>query len=94
MAQTIADITITNTWQSLNTASGLVVGTAMIIQNKSTNWVVLAEGSQPSVNDLDGVYITSLSHLEASKIAKAGSLEIWARTVENGDEAKLSVQEG
>lgn len=94
MAQTIADITLDETWQSLNTLTGLAVGTAMVINNKSNSTCLLSEGTQPTVGSSQGVPITSWHHTESIKIIPVSSLEIWGRVPADTGTAKLSVQEG
>lgn len=93
MAQTIADITITPTWQSLNTLSGIAIGSAMTIDNKSTSLVLLAEGTQPSASSKDGVPLTTYRGTNSTKIIPSGSLEIWARIEAASSTAKITVQE-
>lgn len=80
MAQTIPDITVTTSWQSLNTLSGIAVGEPMFIQNKGRIGVYLAEGTQPSAGSKDGVYL-GISLWNSDKInVESGSLEIWVRS--------------
>ena len=93
MSQTIADKIVTPIWQSLNTLSSIPIGTEMIVHNKSTSLMILAEGTQPDVNSLDGVPLTSYRDNGASRIIASGSLEIWVRINGNTSEGKLSVQE-
>lgn len=93
MAQTIPDITITTAWQSLNTLSGIAVGTAMAADNKSTTLVLLAEGTQPSANDLDGVPLTTYRDTKSTRTIVAGSLEIWARVGASSSTGRITVQE-
>lgn len=93
MAQTLPDITIGNTWVSLNASTGIAVGTTFKVQNKSTTWVILQESStQPLNTDTKGELVTDLFHTEPSKIIAAGSLEIWAKSTIDGRLATVSVQ--
>lgn len=93
MAQTLPDITIGNTWVSLNAERSIAVGTAFKVQNKSTTWVILQESStQPLNTDTKGELVTDLFHAEPSKIIAAGSLEIWAKSTIDGRLATVSVQ--
>ena len=43
MAQSLADVVVTSTWQSINTTTGIAVGTKMLITNKSTVPMVVWE---------------------------------------------------
>lgn len=92
MAQTIADIPITPTWQSLNTLSGIPVGAAMQINNKTITLVILAEGTQPLADSTDGVPLTTYRDTKSGKVVPAGSLEIWARTDANVASGLITVQ--
>lgn len=92
MSQTILDIPIGNTWISLNSAAAISVGDSMLIQNKSTNWLVFAEGSQPSATSTDGVYVSPMHQHDSNKFIVTGSLEIWARTVLKDTTAEVSIQ--
>jgi len=79
MAQTLPDIVLNKTWQSINTLSGIAVGTSMIIQTKGAfHKVILAEGTQPTSDSRDGRMIDRKQR-DASVID--GSDEIWGRTV-------------
>ena len=93
MAQTLPDIVIGDTWVSLNVISGIAVGTAFKVQNKSTTWAILQESStQPLNTDTKGELVTDLFHTEPSKLIAAGSLEIWAKSTIDGRLATLSIQ--
>jgi hypothetical protein len=94
MAQTIADKTITTTWQSINTLSGIAVGDAMIIDNKSGSLILLAEGTEPAANNRDGVPLTTYKDTKSTKVMPALSLEIWGRVDADSGTAKVSIQEG
>lgn len=93
MAQTIADITVTPIWQSINTLASIVVATSIIIDNKSTSLVILAEGTQPAADSKDGVPLTTFKDTKSSKSIAAGSLEIWARVHADTGTATLCIQE-
>ncbi len=92
MAQTIADITISDTWVNLNTASGISVGDEMKILNKSPTWVRIAEGTEPALTSTDGLVLTDMDRNYAQLEVPSGSLTIWAKTTQNGRTIKLSVQ--
>lgn len=93
MAQTLPDIEIADNWISLNDTAGIAIGDGMIIHNKSTTWILLRESAiQPTADSKDGIFLTDLYHTEPSKIAQAGSLEIWAKSSITGRKATISVQ--
>lgn len=92
MAQTITDVPLDETWQSLNSLSGLNIGDALTITNKSNSICLLSEGVQPTTGSYQGVHITSFHENESIKIVPYGSLEIWARVSAEIGTAKLSVQ--
>lgn len=95
MAQTLPDIEIADNWVSLNNTvtPAIPIGDGMIIHNKSTTWILLQESAiQPTADSKDGVFLTDLYHTEPSKIAQAGSLEIWAKSSIAGRKATISVQ--
>jgi hypothetical protein len=92
MAQ-FEDISVGDTWVSLNVATGLAVGTALKVQNKSTTWVLMQESAtQPLNTSTKGEMVTDLFHTEPSKLVVAGSLEIWVKSTIEGRLAKLTVQ--
>lgn len=92
MAQ-FEDISVGDTWISLNDATGLAVGTAFKVQNKSTTWVLIQESeTQPLDTSTKGEMITDLSHTEPSKIIVDGSLEIWVKSTIEDRLAKITVQ--
>lgn len=92
MSQTITDITITPLWQSINTLTGISVGTSMQIDSKTLTQIILAEGTQPAADSTDGVPLTTYNATKSSKIVSLGSLEIWARTESDTGVGSLSVQ--
>lgn len=92
MAQTIPDITITTVWQSLNTLSGIAIGTAMQVDNKSTALILLVEGTQPNAIDVDGVPLTAYSGNKSTRSIEAGSLEIWVRIDAASSTGRITVQ--
>jgi len=93
MSATLPDIQIGNDWVSINAATGIAVGTAMAIQNKSTTWVLLQESTvKPNISSNNGILITDLFHQEPSKEVLSGSLEVWAKSTVADRPAILSVQ--
>ncbi len=80
---------------SVNTESGIAVGTAITIQLKTTSWVRLVESSSkpdPSVTNI-GVILSNLSYPYAIADITSGSEEIWAISTREGQGASLNVQE-
>jgi hypothetical protein len=91
MAQTNPDITIpTEDFVSINTLSGIAVGTAMTITNKSSSYILLAEGTKPAATSEDGVLVSPMSDTYAIADIPSGSLEIWAKSISFS--SKVSVQ--
>lgn len=93
----MSDITLdsnVSTWQSLNVLSGIAVGSAMVIQNKSTNWFYMVESNtQPVDSSTEGVDVTSLHYNYAVVTTDAGDLEYWVRPVDYGKSVRINVQE-
>ena len=92
MAQTIPDIIVTSIWQSINTLSSISIGTAMSIDNKTIGVVLLAEGTQPASDSLDGVPLTTYKDNKSTGTVVTGSLEIWARTESTTATSRIAVQ--
>lgn len=92
MAQTIPDITITTAWQSLNTLSGIAIGTAMQADNKSTALILMSEGTQPAADNVGGVPLTSYAGNKSTRSIEAGSLEIWVRIDADSSTGRITVQ--
>lgn len=88
----MADILVTNEWQSLNTLSSTVVGTELQIQNKGSSHVVLYENpTQPSADSVEGEVVATLYvDGEHTKIILEGSGEVWVRSIYNS--SILSIQ--
>ncbi|CAH9011824.1 conserved hypothetical protein [Vibrio phage 424E50-1] len=67
-------------WVSINSESGIAIGVAVKIQNKSTQPYLLFESSsKPLTTSFSGEVITPLNSTEPSKIVTQGSEEIWVR---------------
>ena len=92
---TLPDIIVTSEdWISLSSASGLAVGTAVEIFNKSTNWVRVFESNvKPAADSNNGVIITNLNKPYAAVEVTAGSEEVWLKVAEEGRTASVSIQE-
>ena len=92
MSQTIPDIPLNQEWKSLNSETGLPIGSSMVINNKSTSEVLLSEGDQPEASSTQGVVLTSYKDNKSTKETTTGSLEIWARIAGSLGTAKITVQ--
>ncbi|APC44418.1 hypothetical protein [Pseudoalteromonas phage PH357] len=92
---TIPDITIpSDDFISINTQSGLAVGTAIEIQLKGVSPVVIYEGSvKPLATVSDGKAVTNLKTGYAVIYVTGGSEEIWARCLIEGRTSKINVSE-
>ena len=78
MAQTIEDIKVTTTWQSVNALTGIPVATAINIQNKTrgVSRIIMAQGTEPAADSVDGAII---DNKDRSISLGAGALEVWVR---------------
>ncbi len=86
MAVTLPDVTSSATsFINVYTATGLPVGTKLIIQNKSSNTMYIqVKATQPSATSVDGNIITSYEFI----IIDGGDLPgVWVRGA-----GKISVQ--
>lgn len=97
MAEYIPDITIpSDEYVSINTLSGVDIGTEMVLQLKSTVWIRLVESAtKPAASVEDGLLMSNLTQNYASATIRAGSLEVWAISTKTNYNAssKLNVQE-
>lgn len=94
MSLTLPNVEVDSTaYVSLNTATGIAVGSEFTIQCRGVTWANLVESStQPDATVDDGTLITNLTASEATKIIPAGSLEIWAISTQENRTSILSVQ--
>ena len=96
MPNTLPDVVVPfDDFISVNTESGIAVGTAITIQLKSTSWVRLVESDtkpDPSVTNI-GVILSNLSSPYAIADITSGSGEIWAISTKDKQAASLNVQE-
>jgi len=89
MAQTLPDIELTTEWQSINTLSGIPVGTEFVFQHKGRfHKVLLSEGTQPEADSKQGVM---LSVVDRTINIAAGSLEIWGKNLASNSTAHVQV---
>ena len=81
-------------WVSVNTESGIGVGTLMNIQNQGSKFVICKDSvSKPDVTDFSGEKLSTQFYNEASKIVTEGSDEVWVRRIGEGSGfIKLYVQ--
>lgn len=94
MSDTKPDIEISkNVYVDVNSLAVISVGTAMIIENKSTSTVRLQLAStQPSADTLDGSILYPGGRLDSIKLVSAGENKLWAKSFDNID-AIISAQE-
>ncbi len=94
MSDTISDIEISNTeFVDVNTLSGLVAGTAIVISNKSDSVILLQiSASQPVAASLDGERLEEPPHRNAIRVVTTGENTVWAKSI-GRDNVKVSVQD-
>lgn len=95
MSQTIPDIYVDDlAWVDVNTASGVAVGSKMLITLKSTTWCRLYEGATPpSLESKEGQTLTDKRWPYNVATIPAGSLKIWALSTIEGRSSDIAVQE-
>ena len=78
MAQTIPDIRVNTTWQSVNTLTGIDIGAPINIQNKTrgVSRIIMAQGTRPAADSTDGAII---DNKDRTVSLAAGALEVWVR---------------
>lgn len=90
----MADIVVTSEWQALSVLSGFDIGTQVKLQNKGTvNGLLMESTLQPVATSSEGELITSIVGSEPSKIIPTGSGEVWVKTLRDGYDITLHVQE-
>ncbi len=97
MSQTVPDISVSGDWVNVNTATGIAVGAAILITNKSGitsagAWVILAEGAHPDAKSTSGTIIGDVNSQYAQATVPSGSLAIWAKCTVPTRSVSLSVQ--
>lgn len=76
MANTIPDVTLNNlVYQELYTETGITVGTAIFIQNKTQSIRVQIKDSQPTASSTDGVQIAPLDFY----MVDTGEAGVWVK---------------
>jgi len=93
MAQTRPDMIVTDTWQSVNSVTGITLGVKMLMANKSNTYMMVAEGTEPLSTSYDGFPLAVKGMFSGSLIIDADSLEIWVRVAEGKGTGLISVQE-
>lgn len=86
---TLADVLLTGSaYQDLNTATGITAGTAIVIQNKSSNDVrIIINPTQPSASSENGWLLSS----RASVVIENETEVVWAKATVVGS-SHISVQ--
>lgn len=81
MATTIPDIKITSEWQSLNSLSGIAVGTSFLVNNKGNVGILMYENTTiPTDNTSNnGILLTPPFWSASCKYVETGSGEIWVK---------------
>lgn len=76
MANTIPDVTLNNlVYQELYTETGITVGTAIFIQNKTASIRIQIKDSQPFAASTDGVQISPLEFY----MVDSGEQGVWVK---------------
>jgi len=94
MSDTLPDIKVSNTtFSDVNTLTGLAVGTALVISNKSTSPILLQiSATEPSPTSRNGEILSISPNSTSVKIVTAGENTVWAKSLRHTD-APLSVQD-
>lgn len=87
---TIADVVLTGTaYQDINTASGLIAGTPLVIQNKGSAFVrIIINPTQPPASSENGFVIEPLKTAYVENETQV----VWAKSTQPGD-THISVQQ-
>lgn len=90
-ANTIADVVLPNdSFLDVNTTSGVLVGRAVLIQNKSSSNVLIAIAtSQPAAASLNGKVVQSLDEV----IIDAGSNKVWGKSLHGSISSNIYVED-
>lgn len=94
MANTIPDISVDkDVYVDVNTLSGLIAGTALVVTNKSTSRIRLqVSATQPDATSEDGELLFPLPDSTAIKLISAAENTLWAKSADATD-SPLSVQD-
>jgi 2-methylaconitate cis-trans-isomerase PrpF len=83
------NLQINDKWQSVYTLSGIAVGTAVEIQNQSSNKIWLAESTE---KPLDTKYVGGELRQGASADVTQGSQDVWVRAADTGFTGEILVE--
>ena len=79
MAETLPDITLSATaYTSINTITGIPIGTCLEIQHNHGYWVYLVESSTEPPISREGTILTDVFGEASTRVVLSGSLEVWA----------------
>jgi hypothetical protein len=94
MVDTIPDVLVDkDVYVNVNTLSGVVAGTALVITNKSTSRILLQiSNAQPAADSTNGELLPPLPASTAIKLITALENAVWAKSIDDID-APLSVQD-
>lgn len=94
MSDTIPDIQASSdVYVDINTLSGIVAGSAIVVENKSSNNVLLQiSASQPAADSQNGTILHNAGDENSIKVITAGENTVWAKSI-GSTSADISVQE-
>lgn len=96
MADTLPDVQVPNTdWIDVFNATGIAVGTALTIQNKSSSEIIAFESATKPAYPAtgDGVQVLPFSKCGEFYTLSSGSNGLWMTSLE-WDNANVSIQGG
>ena len=76
MANTLDDVVVTAVWQDLYVLSGVAATTSIIVENKGSDSILLAEGTQPLAASVKGMSIDSGEFAQIT----GSPTNIWAKS--------------
>jgi len=81
-------------WVSVNTLSSVTIGEAFVLQNNHVKTVLVSESSdKPALDDTKYLKLYNINYGVLSVLSIAeGSVQIWVRPEELGDDLNISVQ--
>lgn len=91
------DITLdtdVTSWQSVNSLTGIAVGTEIQVQNKSSQEVlIITADSQPTDSSEAGAIMTPMTHNYAIVTIDSGESTVWVRPSMYGREVTLYIED-
>jgi hypothetical protein len=102
MADTIPDVQLSNTqFTDINTVSGIVAGTAIVISNKTSaygrngesDFLIQISASQPANDSKDGEILPPSPAANSVKFISSGENTVWAKSLGDSDDEFISVQD-